>query len=153
MENKFIWIVVIVVVIIGVFLLFGNRQPASQPGIVSSPEVITEPKTMEVQLNAVSKDQIDQSGKATLEENNGKVIITLEINQVDTLNNQPAHIHMGSCPGVGEVLFPLTNVVDGKSVTEISTTIDQLRAQSPLAINVHKSAQEISVYTTCGNLP
>lgn len=151
-----IWIAVIAVLVVGGFLLLGNRQQATQPGgegMGGGPGFLPDSKKMEVQLNPVNKDEIDQSGRAIFEEKDGKVTVTLNVNRVEGLNNQPAHIHAGACPGVGEILFPLNNVVDGRSITEIETTIDQLRDdQNPMALNIHKSAEESSIYTACGNL-
>lgn len=157
MQNTLSWIVVIAVLVVGGFLLFGNRQEAPQPGadgVGGGPGVLSETKRMEVQLNPVDEEQINQSGKATFEEKDGRVTVTINVNQVEGLNNQPAHIHAGDCPGVGEILFPLNNVIDGRSVTEIDTTIDQLQDdQNPMALNIHKSPEEASVYTACGELP
>lgn len=150
------WIALVVVLVIGGFLLFGGQETTQQPeeGVGGGPGVLQEQPRMELQLNAVDEEQIDQSGSAVLEEIDGRVRVTLDVNQVEGLNNQPAHIHAGSCPGVGEIIFPLNNVVNGRSVTEIDTTIDELvTSQTPMAINVHKSAEEISVYTACGDLP
>lgn len=64
---------------------------------------------------------------------------------------QPAHIHSGSCPNPGAVVYPLTNVVNGKSTTVITASLASLLA-APMAVNVHKSAAESSVYTSCGNI-
>jgi hypothetical protein len=65
---------------------------------------------------------------------------------------QPAHIHVGTCPGVGAVEFPLTNVVDGRSETTLNVPWELITA-SQHAANVHKSAAEVAVYTACVNLP
>lgn len=153
MQN-WMWIVLAGLIVIAGVLFFQGTQPTSVPqpeGIGGGPGVL--PKKMEIELNAVDKEQIDQSGRVFFEERDGKVTVTVDVNKVEGLNNQPAHIHAGECPGVGEVLYPLSNVVDGRSVTEINATLDQLGdTQNPMALNIHKSAEESSVYTSCGNL-
>jgi hypothetical protein len=66
--------------------------------------------------------------------------------------NQPSHIHKGVCGSNGPILKPLTNVVNGHSVTSITgITVTQLKAQ-PTYINIHKSAAQLSVIVTCGNI-
>jgi plastocyanin len=89
--------------------------------------------------------------------------------------NHPAHIHDGSCQTLGDVLFPLSDVVpngavqDGTldttsgtvgmeagapvaiSTTTVDVTIAELLA-SPHAINIHKSNDEIGTYVACGNI-
>lgn len=147
------WVALIAVLAVGGYLLLGGRQDAApQTGVGGGLGVL--PERIEIQLDAVDKEQIDQSGSATLEEKDNKVTVTLNVNPVEGLNNQPAHIHIGSCPGVGEIVYPLNNVVDGKSVTEIEANINQFKDnQDPMAINIHKSAEESSVYTACGELP
>jgi hypothetical protein len=90
-----------------------------------------------------------QSGTAVLtsEGSETKVVITLS----NAPGPHPAHIHTGSCPSPGAVVFPLTSVTNGRSETVVAAPLsDILRA--PHAINVHKSPQEIPVYTACGNL-
>ena len=85
----------------------------------------------------------------------------------DTAASHPAHIHDGSCQTLGDVQFPLSDVVpdgaiqdgtldttSGKvgtdasvsvaiSTTTLDVTIAELLA-SPHAINIHKSANDIS---------
>lgn len=90
-----------------------------------------------------------QTGTAVLttEGSGTKVVITLS----NAPGPHPAHIHSGSCPTPGAVVFPLTSVANGRSETVVAASIaDILRA--PHAINVHKSPQEIPVYTSCGNV-
>lgn len=92
-----------------------------------------------------------QNGTVLLEEIDGQVRVTITLsNPSETA--EPAHIHAGSCPTPGAVFFPLTDVVNGTSVTTLETTLDALRLEEALAVNVHKSAAQSGVYFSCGNL-
>jgi hypothetical protein len=90
----------------------------------------------------------------------------------------PAHIHAGSCPEVGDVVFPLTDVahmdamgmpmasvetpatpmagMEGVEMGDIavSTSVVDASLEDILAaehaINVHLSADEIDTYIACG---
>lgn len=100
-----------------------------------------------IMLNTINNSGI--SGRANLSEENGKVKVELELVGGGALP-QPAHIHVGVCPGVGAVKYPLTSVINGKSETTIATTLAGLKAELPLAINVHKSVAEAGTYVACG---
>ena len=100
-------------------------------------------------LNFIDTNNSGQKGIAVLEETAGKVKVTLTMTGTKYTAAQPAHIHVGVCPGVGAVKFPLTGVSGGKSVTMLTVSMADLAAAGPLAINVHKSAAEASVYTAC----
>ncbi len=66
--------------------------------------------------------------------------------------NMPAHIHEGTCANLNPApRFPLQNVANGMSTSEVSTTIPMLLS-GQFAINLHKSPQEASVYVACGNV-
>jgi hypothetical protein len=62
-----------------------------------------------------------------------------------------AHIHADACPGVGDVVFPLTNPVNGQSTTTINAPLAQVLAQGK-SINLHKSPADVGIYVACGNL-
>lgn len=94
----------------------------------------------------------NEAGIATLKEENGQLKVTINLTGYTKDVEQPAHIHLGSCPGVGAVKYPLTSIVNGVSTTMLSVTLDQLKKELPLAINVHKSTTEVSTYTSCGLL-
>jgi hypothetical protein len=65
---------------------------------------------------------------------------------------QPAHIHEGACPNPDpKPKYPLQDVVDGKSTSEVPADIKTLTA-GKLAINVHKSKEEIKTYVACGDI-
>lgn len=94
----------------------------------------------------------DQNGFATLTAVGDKTQVDLNIKPGAAGVAQPAHIHEGSCPGVGAVKYPLTNVVDGKSTTVVNASLASLLTGG-FSINAHKSAAEASIYVACGAIP
>lgn len=74
--------------------------------------------------------------------------------QVDPAGNpdMPAHIHPGTCDNLTpQPKFPLENVREGGSTTEVPATIAELFAGS-LALNVHRSNDDLGTYTACADL-
>lgn len=69
--------------------------------------------------------------------------------------SQPVHIHVGSCPNPGDVRYPLTDVVNGRSETTLNVPyadLVSLATNMPLAINAHVSATNIGTYVSCGDI-
>src|SRR3989344_3334426 len=107
----------------------------------------------EVTVDLGEENDSGESGTAILEEKEGKATVTNNLPGYPTDGTaQPAHLHVGACPGVGAVKFALTSIVNGTSVTTLDVTLAQLTSELPLALNVHKSAAEAKVYTACGGL-
>jgi hypothetical protein len=64
---------------------------------------------------------------------------------------QPAHVHDGTCANLNPTpKYPLNNVVNGMSDTTIPVGLDSL-VHGGYAVNVHKSAAEVSTYVSCGD--
>jgi hypothetical protein len=126
------------------------ETPATQEEVVPNDGTTMVPEAMTITL--AEQSDSGQYGTATLEEKAGKVVATLSLVGSTSTVAQPAHIHVGKCPTPGAVKFPLTDVVGNKSVTTIDTTLAELREMGELAINVHKSATESKVYTSCGDV-
>lgn len=86
----------------------------------------------------------------------------------------PAHIHIGPCDNLGDVVYPLNAVggaapsgtpgatpvslsdreaaaVIARSRTEVDASLDVL-LDGEFAVNVHKSAAEMDVYVACGEI-
>ena len=103
-------------------------------------------------LNLSEQNDSGQTGTATMVEADGQVTVTLSMLGFPEDTPQPAHIHEGVCPDVGAVSYPLTNLVNGESVTVLDVTLAQLESELPMGINVHQSVTESSVYTACGDL-
>jgi hypothetical protein len=127
--------------------IMASTTPMESPSVTAMMS-----ETVTVDLMALAPTTTGQKGTATLKEENGKVMVSLSVSGMTTTNPQPAHIHMGSCPKPGSVVFPLSDVVNGKSETTLNTTMADLKAKLPLAINIHKSASEQSVFTSCGDI-
>ncbi len=119
-----------------------------ETGTVSSPQMSSQTIQLEEQ------NDLGQTGQAVITEDaDGNAVVTLTMTGGEFPDPQPAHIHDGSCPNPGAVKYPLTNVVDGASVTTLDVSYDDLvNSTEKLAVNVHKSAKEASVYTACGNV-
>jgi len=65
---------------------------------------------------------------------------------------QPVHIHQGTCDNLGAVVYPLTNIVDGKSMTLVNASLSSLETCN-FAINAHMSQAGINTYVSCGTIP
>lgn len=93
-----------------------------------------------------------RSGIAVLTELQGKIKVVMNLSGPSGGVKRPAHIHIGSCSDIGAVKYPLTSLENGVSQTNLDISLDQLITQIPLAINVHKSSDEPSVYLACGDI-
>ena len=66
---------------------------------------------------------------------------------------QPADIHKGTCTNLGPTaVYSLENVVEAKSTSIVKVALDELLAEH-YAINVYKSAADMDLNISCGNLP
>ena len=94
----------------------------------------------------------DQNGTATLTAKGNQTLVVLNIKPGAAGVAQPAHIHAGDCPVPGDVKYPLTNIVDGKSSTTVDVKLSDL-LKGGFAINAHLSAQDLGKYVACGVIP
>jgi|SRR3989344_1919121 len=103
-------------------------------------------------VNLDAQNNSGQSGQATLSDEAGKTKVAVSVPAGGDGVAQPAHIHAGACPEPGGIVYPLSNVVNGNSKTTLDVSLEDLLEQLPLAINIHKSANQVSVYTSCGDI-
>lgn len=94
-----------------------------------------------------------QPGTVTFKGMGNETVVTIKIAPGQAGVAQPAHIHAGSCPGVGAIVYPLTSVKDGESTTTVNVALPKLFAGG-FAVNVHRGpGTEASIYTACVDIP
>ncbi len=105
-----------------------------------------------IKLDELNKS--GESGSAVLTDlGGGQTKVDVTITGEPAGGSQPMHIHTGQCgPTLGSVVYPLTNVVDGKSTTTIAASLDSVMDGNH-AVNVHLSKDQIGTYVACGNIP
>jgi hypothetical protein len=66
--------------------------------------------------------------------------------------DMPAHIHPGSCENlIPQPEHPLENVVNGRSTTVVRAPLAELTGGN-LAVNLHRSNEDLQTYTACAEL-
>lgn len=112
---------------------------------------MNQPKVAVATLN--SQNNSGQAGTATIVNTpDGKALVKVTLFGVTAGVSQPSHIHKGTCDNLGDVKYPLNNVLNGNGETAIDVPVGALVREMPLAVNVHKSINQANVYTSCGNL-
>src|SRR2546430_5342579 len=106
-------------------------------------------KSVNVRMHAQNKSGEAGSAKLT-PEGAGKTRVEISLKGGPKGTPQPAHIHEGSCAKLDpKPKYGLENVVDGKSTTVVPVGVDAVRG---MAINVHKSTDDIKTYVSCGDI-
>lgn len=106
-------------------------------------------KSMNVSMHAQNKSGETGSAKLT-PEGADKTRVEISLKGAPSGTPQPAHIHEGSCAKLDpKPKYGLENVVDGKSTTVVPVGLDAVRG---MAVNVHKSTDDIKTYVACGDI-
>lgn len=116
------------------------------------PAVVSAQTARPVTVQLATQNASGVSGTATLTDiGGGKTRVEIRVSPGGNAN-QPAHVHEGTCANLNPApKIPLNNVTNGTSTTDVDATIATILSM-PHAINLHKSPQELPVYTACGNV-
>jgi len=110
----------------------------------------SEGKGVTVRLGQQNKS--GERGTARLTPDGDKTKVVINLKGAPKGVAQPAHVHEGSCAKLDpKPKYPLQNVVDGKSTSEVPAKLDELTG-GKLAINVHKSGDDLKTYVACGDI-
>lgn len=110
------------------------------------------PEPAELIVTLSEQNNSTEYGTAVLTEKDGKAIVTLELLGAPADTIQPAHIHEGTCASLGAPRYQLKFPINGASETQIDVSLARLMRELPLAINVHKSVAEPTIYVACGDI-
>ena len=94
-----------------------------------------------------------KSGDGLIVQVDDDLSVELLISPSSAADDQPAHIHTGTCAALGAVVHPLTNVVDGMSATTLAGINIGDVADGAHAIAVHESAANMQNIIACGDIP
>lgn len=104
-------------------------------------------------INLGAQNGSKQDGQAFLNDTSAGLKVKLQLKNEPANASEPAHIHQGTCAKLNPAPWkPLSNVVNGLSVTTLKgVTIAQLK-NAKYAINVHQSAANLAHYVSCGDI-
>jgi hypothetical protein len=147
-------IILSIVVIIG-GLLFYNRGEDSQT--LSKNEILNDnpsPSATSFTVSIKGQGGSGLSGEAFFAEAGASSTrVSVKVKGLEEGAIHPAHIHSGSCAGLGEIAYVLDGIVASTTENIIPVTLDELIAKLPLALNIHKSEEELNVSVACGDVP
>ena len=119
-------------------------------GLFATGVAFAQQKSVTVRIHPQNKSGESGSAKLTADGDQTKVEISLK--GAAKAGSQPAHIHDGSCKKLDpKPRYGLSNVENGKSTTTVPVKLEELTGGN-LAINVHKSAQDLKTYVACGDI-
>ncbi len=147
-----------IIVILSLFLIalsFLWWRDHESPQLALSQEM---PRSVSVNLNSENKS--GATGRAIIEPTSGGLSVRLELQQVTALSTITplgdsewlATIKRGSCAFLGQELFSLNPFQNGESLTLISTTMEELGEELPLAIAVQGLVDEAPQAIACGRV-
>jgi hypothetical protein len=104
-------------------------------------------------INLGAQNNSKQDGQAFLNDTTAGLKVKLQVKNEPAGASEPAHIHQGTCAKLNPAPWkPLSNVVNGLSVTTIPRlTLAELK-NAHYAINLHESAANLKHYVSCGDI-
>ncbi len=116
------------------------------------PAAAQDEESVELDLNEINESGV--TGTATLTANGDETTVTLQLTGDAVVGDHPANIYEGTCDDLDpNPAFELTAVdEDGMSETTVEVSLEDLTGDTPYAINVLLSSEELGVYIACGDI-
>ena len=157
MSKKLIITACLVVAILAGWYLYLNSKTNRINYSDTTPETSIETSESQIPETGISivvneQNSSGQSGIATISELDGEVVVNFKLVGFGSSTPQPSHLHLGTCAVPGDVVYSLSNVVNGVSKTTLDADMATFNTKLPLVLNVHKSQAEANIYTACGQV-
>ena len=134
--------------ILGALLLFVRQVTYRAPQPKPSPD--NGLKTFNVKLR--EQNNSNWEGNATFEDiGNNHFKVTVETSK-NTTTPHPVFIQQGKCDDIVEVRYVLVSLVNGRSESVETGSIDQLLGRGPLSLVLHKSEDVLTKPIACGEI-
>lgn len=124
----------------------------STVAVGEAPTPVVDPPKDLYTITLSAQNGAKQAGKGTIQIQNARARVVVDIQPGPTGVAQPAFISSGSCDRVETMRFPLENVVNGKSETGLNVSVEEMQAMGPLVLEVRKSVEDFNVRISCGVL-
>ena len=155
--TKNIYIIVGIIIVVVTLVVLNLQTKTEEPAIRQETDQISTTSNDEgapfgLSVPLFPRGDSEQRGGADFFENEGKVEAVVRLENVPAGVSQPVHLHSGSCDALGKIVFPLNPVVDELSQTTLNVSGEEFQSQLPLAVNVHKSEDELGVNIACASI-
>jgi hypothetical protein len=94
-----------------------------------------------------------EDGTATITQTAEGLSVVISLKNAPKDVPQPTHIHAGNCGNINAAPeYPLSNTVNGKGSSIVKGVKLSDLMSGKFAVNVHKSADDLPTYFSCGNI-
>ena len=112
--------------------------------------VAATPTHLTIQMKALNGS--GENGTAVLTQKADGVQVVVHLKGAPSYA-QPTHIHIGTCGNINKAPeYALGNTVNGTSISTVKGIKLADLMKMHYAINVHKSANDLGMYVSCGNI-
>jgi Cu/Zn superoxide dismutase len=120
-------------------------------GVLAATASADAPATVTIKM--VAQNDSGENGTATLTQVADGVRVSVKLDGAPKDVPQPTHIHVGNCGHINKAPeYPLASTTNGASLSTVKGIQLADLLKGTYAINVHKSADDLGTYVSCGNI-
>lgn len=152
MNKKFfiIFFLILAGAFLGYLLFISSKNTPEVKVSTEKTSEVVKPETFSVVLE--SQNNSGESGIAVFEAVGDKTKVKINLVGFQPGVEQPAHFHGGTCEYPVLEKYDINNVMNGKSETIVDVKLKDLLNDLPLVLNIHKSIEEDTIYTSCAEI-